>query len=91
MAATNEWWRREQDEIDRADPSNQTRADLEAIRDQIDDDIYTKLLAWIDRGEPEYLRLAEEKIESLEGFRRATWGRVDLPEEGTGEGLDEFE
>jgi hypothetical protein len=40
----NEWWRRKQEEIDRADPSEQARADLKAIKDQIDDDIYELLL-----------------------------------------------
>lgn len=90
MAAANGWWRRKQQEIDRADPTGQVRADLEAIKDQIDADIYRKLLNWIDRGEPEYLRLAEQKIEFLADFHRMTWGQVDLPEEGSGKGLDEF-
>lgn len=90
MAAANEWWRRKQEEIDRADPFSQARADLEAIRDQIDDDIYKMLLRWIDRGEPEYLRLVQEKIEFLTEFHRMTWGQVSLPEEGSGEGLDEI-
>ncbi len=87
----NEWWRRKQEEFDRADPTEHVRTDLEAIKDQIDDAIYRKLVGWIDRGEPEYLRLAEEKIESLVDFHRMTWGQVDLPEEGTGEGLNEIE
>lgn len=90
MAAANEWWRRKQEEIDRAEPSEQVRAELEAIKDQIDDAIYTKLLGWIDQGEPEYLRLAQEKIESLADSHRMTWGQVDLPEEGSGDGLAEF-
>ena len=90
MEAANEWWGREQDEIDQAAPFDQARADLEAIRDQIDDDIYRKLHGWIDRGEPDYLRLAAQKIESLADFHRMTWGKVNLPEEGSGEGLDEF-
>ncbi len=73
-------------EIDR----EQVQADLEAIRGQIDEAIYKKLIRWLDRGEPEYLRLAEEKIESLADSHRMTWGQVDLPEEGSGKGLDEF-
>ena len=90
MEAANEWWRRKQEEIDRADPFEQARADLEAIKDQIDDSIYEFLLGWIDRGEPESLRLVKEKIESLADFHRRTWGQFDLPEEGSGEGLDEI-
>ena len=90
MESANGRWRRTQDEIDGADPSEQIRADLEAIRDQIDESIYTKLLGWIDRGEPEFLRQAQEKIEFLADFHRMTWGRVDLLEEGSGEGLDEI-
>jgi hypothetical protein len=90
MAAAKEWWRRKQEEIDRADPSSQARADLEAIKDQIDKNIYKRLLRWIDRGEPEYLQLAQEKIEFLTEFHRRTWGQIDLPEEGSGEGLDEI-
>ena len=73
-------------EIDR----EQARADLEAIKDQIDDGIYKKLVRWIQRGEPEYLRLAQEKIDFLTEFHRRTWGQVSLPEEGSGEGLDEI-
>jgi hypothetical protein len=73
-------------EIDRM----QARADLKAIKDQIDDDIYKKLLRWIDRGEPDYLRLAQEKIDFLTEFYRMTWGQVSLPEAGSGEGLDEI-
>ena len=45
---------------------------------------------WIDRGEPKYLRLAQEKIEFLADFHRRAWGQVDLPEEGSGEQLDEI-
>jgi hypothetical protein len=90
MAAANDWWRRKQEEIDQAAPSEQVRADLEEIKDQIDDAIYKMLLRWLDRGEPECLRLAQEKIESLADFHRMTWGQVDLPEEGSGEGLDEI-
>ena len=73
-------------EIDR----EQARAELEAIKDKIDDGIYKKLVRWIDRGEPDYLQLVQEKIDFLTEFHRMTWGRVDLPEEGTGEGLDEI-
>lgn len=90
MAAANEWWKRKQEEINRAAPVEQARADLEAIKDQIDEDIYERLLRWIDRGEPEYLRLAQEKIEFLTDFHRMTWGQVSLPQEGSGEGLDEI-
>ena len=90
MAAANDWWRRKQEEIDRADPTEQVRADLEAIRDQIDAGLYKKLLGWIDRGEPDFLQRAKEKIEFLADFHRMTWGRVDLPEEGSGHGLDEI-
>lgn len=90
MESANGQWRRTQDEIDGADPSEQARADLEEIKDQIDDAIYKMLLRWLDRSEPEYLRLAEEKIESLTDFHRMTWGWVDLPEEGSGGGLDEI-
>lgn len=86
MDAANEWWRLKQEEIDR----EEARADLEAIRGQIDDDIYKKLLRWIDRGEPEYLRSAQEKIEFLADFHQRTWGQVDLPEEESGHGLDEI-
>ena len=67
-------------EIDR----EQVQADLEAIKDQIDDCIYKKLARWIDRGEPEYLRLAQEKIDFLAELHRMTWGQVSLPEEGSG-------
>ena len=74
-------------EIDR----EQARADLEAIKDQIDDCIYKKLVRWIDSGKPEYLRAAQEKIEFLTEFHRFAWGQVSLPEEGSGEGLDEIE
>ena len=73
-------------EIDR----EQVQADLEAIKDQIDDCIYKKLVRWIDggeRGKPEYLRLAQEKIDFLTEFHRMTWGQVSLPEAGSGEGL----
>lgn len=90
MAAANDWWRRKQEEIDEAAPSQQARADLEAIKDQIDDSIYKKLVRWIDRNEPEYLQRAMEKIDFLTEFHRRTWGQVDLPEEGSGEGLDEI-
>ncbi len=79
-----EWWRRTQEKFDRTALSEQVRADLEAIKDQIDGGIYTNLLAWIDRGEPDYVRLAEEKIESLADFHRMTWGQVDLPGDGSG-------
>ena len=68
MEAANERWRQKQEEIDRANPSDEARADLEAIRDQIDDIIYKLLLGWIDRGE--YLRQAQEKIEFLADFHR---------------------
>jgi hypothetical protein len=90
MATANEWWRRKQVEIDRADPTEHVRADLEAIKDQIDADIYRRLLGWIERGEQEYLLLAGEKTESLADFHRMTWGRVHLPEQGSGEGFDEI-
>lgn len=90
MEAANEWWRRKQEEINQAAPSEQAWADLEAIKDQIDENIYKKLQRWLDRGDPAYLRLVQEKIESLEKCRRTTWGEVDLPEEGSGEGLDEI-
>jgi len=73
-------------EIDR----EQARADLEAIRDQIDDDIYKKLVRWIDRGDPKYLRLAQEKIDFLADFHRFAWGQVSLLEEGSGGELDEI-
>ena len=73
-------------EIDR----EQVQADLEAIKDQIDDSIYQKLVRWIDKGEPEYLRLAQEKIDFLTEFHRTTWGQVSLPEEGSGGELDEI-
>ena len=62
-------------EIDR----EQVQADLEAIKDQIDDGIYKKLVRWIDRSDPEYLRAAQEKIDFLTEFHRRTWGRVALP------------
>jgi len=87
MAAANDWLRRKQEEIDR----EQARADLEALKDQIDDNIYKRLLRWIDRGEPAYLQRALEKIEFLTEFHRITWGQLSLPEEGSGEGLDEIE
>jgi hypothetical protein len=90
MEAANDWWRRKQEEIDHADPFVQARADLEAIKDHIDENIYKRLLRWIDRGEPEYLQRAQEKIEFLTEFHRKTWGQIDLPEEGSGEGLDEL-
>lgn len=90
MAAANQWWKRKQEEIDRADPFSQARADLKAIKDQIDDDIYKKLLRWIDRGEPDYLRLEQENFDFLTEFYRMTWGQVSLPEAGSGEGLDEI-
>jgi hypothetical protein len=34
MEAANDWWRQKQEEIDRADPLVQARADLEVIKDQ---------------------------------------------------------
>ena len=90
MAAANEWWRRKQEEIDQADPFEQARADLEAIRDQIDDNIYKILLRWIDRGDPDNLQEAHEKMDFLTNFHRISWGQVSLPEEGCGEGLDDI-
>ena len=90
MDAANEWWRRKQEEIDQAAPFVQARADLEAIKDQIDENIYKLLLRWIDRGEPADLQRAQEKIEFLTEFHRRTWGKVSLPEEGSGHGLDEI-
>jgi hypothetical protein len=73
-------------EIDR----EQLQADLEAIRDQIDGDLYKILIRWIDRGDPEYLRGAQEKIDFLTECHRFAWGQFDLPGEGSGEGLDEI-
>lgn len=77
---------RERGEIDR----EQARADLEAIKDQIGEEVYKMLLRWLDRGEPEYLRRAQKKIEFLAEFHRRTWGQVSLPEEGSGVGLDDI-
>jgi hypothetical protein len=77
---------RKQEEIDR----EQAWADLETIKDHIDDSIYKMLLRWINR-EPEYLRGALEKIEFLMEFHRFAWGKVPLPEPGSGEGLLDIE
>lgn len=84
MKSANNWQKRKQEEIDRA------RSDLEAIKDQIDEEIYKKVQRWIDAGKPEYLQLAKEKIEFLTDFHRFAWGQVCLPEDGSGEGLDEI-
>lgn len=87
MAAANEWWRRKQEEIQA--PFVQTREDLESIRDHIGEEVFEELLRWIiHRGEPEYLRRAQEMIEFLTRFHRET--QASLPGEGSGEGLDEF-
>ena len=88
MAAANEWWRQKQEEIDRAGPFVKARADLEAIKDQIDDCIYKILKRWIDTNKPEYLRGVQEKIEFLKD--RKLWDDRSLPEEGPGSGLHDI-
>jgi hypothetical protein len=73
------------------DPSEQVRADLEAIKDQIDDeDFYELLLRFIDAGNPKHLEAVQQKIDLVVELHRRTWGQVDLPEEGSGEGLGEI-
>jgi len=90
MEAANEWWRRKQEGIERASPFEQARADLEAIRDQIDEDFYEVLLRYIDSGNPKHLEAVQLRIDLVTELQRWRWGQVELPEEGSGEGLDEI-
>jgi hypothetical protein len=80
----------DQEEIDRAGPFEQARADLEALREEIDEDFYNLLLKHIDSGNPKHLEAVQQKIDLVMELHRRTWGQVDLPEEGSGEGLDEI-
>jgi hypothetical protein len=90
MEAANEWWRRKQEEIERADPFEQARADLEAIKDQIDEEFYELMLRYINAGNPKHVEAVQQKIDLVAEMQRWRWGKVDLPEEGSGEGLDEI-
>jgi hypothetical protein len=90
MAAANEWWKRQQDETYQANPCEQARADLEAIKDEIDEDFYNLLLGYIDSGNPKHIAIVQQKIELVAKMQRWRWGKVDLPEEGSGDGLDEI-